>query len=241
MNTHQASELAGLLGAPRSMNVRREAPEQYTLETPACLIKSPRTCAASAPSVVVPVRGICDSARPIPGQLPASPAGLTRKLPPKPSGASMPCARRWLVRSVARDGSRADEGGTGLRADAACKENFAACVKKIMPPCRNQPISNAVDAALYLLIERTESSGRHCLGLTERSIRSIIIFTHASSYAQETAPRPQVPGPSATGLLESSSRTGHRRTVSDPRVFRSSRPDSGREDRKTRGSETVRR
>ena len=84
-----------------------------------------------------------------------SPAGLTRKLPPKPSGASMP----WLVRRVARDGSRADEGGTGLRADAACKENFAACVKKIMPQCRNRPISNAVDAAPRFLMERTGSSG----------------------------------------------------------------------------------
>ena len=52
------------------------------------------------------------------------------------------------------------------------------------------------------------------------------IYTRRS-YAQETASRPQVPGPSATGLSESSSRTGHRRTVSDPRIFRSSRPRSG--------------
>ena len=34
-------------------------------------------------------------------------AGATRKLPVKPSGASMPCAHGWLVRSVARHSWRA--------------------------------------------------------------------------------------------------------------------------------------
>src|ERR1700680_856440 len=63
--------------------------------------------------------------------------------------------------------------------------------------------------------------------LTGKSRMSIIIFTLTLSYTQEAERRPQVPGPSATGLLESPSRAGHRRTVSDPRVFRSSRPRSG--------------
>ena len=66
-----------------------------------------------------------------------------------------------------------------------------------------------------------------CVRLTVKRMLSIIIFTHKRFYAQETASRPQVPGAPATGMPESSSRTGLRRTVSDPRVFRCARPRSG--------------
>ena len=185
MSTHRASELAGLLGGTRSMKVRRKEPERCTLATPVYLTRSLRICAASVPLAVVLVRGICGAARPARGLLSASLAGLTRKLPPHPSGASMPCAPGGSGRSVARRRARAEEGATTWRADVACKENYAACVKKIMPKCRDLPIRGTVDLVL------------------------------------------EVPGPSATGLLEPTSRTGHRRTVSDPRILRSSRSGSG--------------
>jgi len=48
------------------MNVRRKEPERCTLETPAYLTRSLRTCAASAPVAVVPARGIWDPAGPAP-------------------------------------------------------------------------------------------------------------------------------------------------------------------------------
>ena len=133
MSTRMASKLAGLLGAPRSMNVRRKESEKWTLETPVCLARSLRTCAASAPSAVEPARGICDSERwPASRSLPASSTSRTRKPRLRPSGGSMPCAPGWLVRSVARHGGRTDEGAAGMRADVACKVNFARAVKKIL-------------------------------------------------------------------------------------------------------------
>ena len=53
---------------------------------------------------------------------------LTRKPPLRPSGASIRCAPGWLVRSVVRHGGRADEVAADMRADVACKENYASCV-----------------------------------------------------------------------------------------------------------------
>ena len=54
--------------------------------------------------------------------VPANSAGRTRRLPPRPSGASMPCAPGWLVPSVAYPGGRADEGTAGRRAGAPRKQ-----------------------------------------------------------------------------------------------------------------------
>jgi len=227
MSMHRASELAGLLGGTRSMNVRRKEPGKWTLETPACLTRSLRTCAASAPSAVVPVRGIYDSGRPALCVLPVSSAGLTRKPPLRPSGASIRCAPGWLVRSVVRHGGRADEVAADMRADVACKVNYALCVNKIMPQPPDLPIGMRSGSTLVSLYFGFTSHAAPHLGLTEGSMWSIIIFTVKRSYAQETAARSQVPGPSATGLLESASPTGHRRIVSDTRVFRSSRSRSG--------------
>src|SRR5208282_4828477 len=61
----------------------------------------------------------------------------------------------------------------------------------------------------------------------------IIIFTtqrvcrNCNPHGQETNPRSQNPGTPARVLLAPPSRAGHRRTVSDSRVFRSPRPGSG--------------
>ena len=225
MSTHLASEIAGLLSVPRSMNVRRKEPENCTLETPACLTKSLRICAVSVPSAAVPVGGICNSVKSARCPSPTNSTGLTRKLRPKRSGASMPCARGWLVRSAARDGGGPAEGACGIHADVSCKENFAAFVKKIMPRFWDLPIAIAVFIPMFTFVWSMQSGERHRFGLTVKSMWIIIIFTYSSSYAQETAARPQDPGPSATGLLESSSRTGHRRTVPDQRIFQSSRPN----------------
>ena len=76
--------------------------------------------------------GICDSVRPAKCRLPESTAGRTKKPPLRPSGASMPSAPGWLGWNVARHGGRAERVANG--ADVSCKENYAACVKKIMPP-----------------------------------------------------------------------------------------------------------
>src|ERR1035438_6090431 len=216
MSTRVACNLPGLLGAPRSMNVRREDPEKWTLEAPACSTRSLETCAASAASAVAPARGICDSGRPAVRPLSARSANRTRKPPPRPSGASTPCAPGWSVWSVARHGGR--------RAHDLCKGNYAASVKEIMPLG-----PGIASLGLDKLSCITSVIAHSCLrwGLTMKNDWSIIIFTFTISYAQETTPRPQVAGPSATGLLESASRTGQRRTVPDPRVFRSPRPRSG--------------
>src|ERR1700751_902103 len=62
---------------------------------------------------------------------------------------------------------------------------------------------------------------------------SIIILTKQSvcwnrdPHGQETNPRSQDPGTPARGFLAPSSRGGHRRTVSDSRIFRSARLGSG--------------
>src|SRR5262245_50882611 len=95
------------------MNVRRKEPEKCTLETPACLTKSLRIYAALAPATVVPVRGICGCVRPARHQLPASSAGLARKLPPKPSGVGETLVRiagKWmyLFRAVDAHGQTVD-------------------------------------------------------------------------------------------------------------------------------------
>jgi hypothetical protein len=61
----------------------------------------------------------------------------------------------------------------------------------------------------------------------------IITFTYQSAcwncdpHGQETNPRSQNPGTPARVLLAPPSRAGHRRTVSDSRVFRSPKPGSG--------------
>src|SRR5262245_20618387 len=134
-----APELAGLLSAPRSMNVRRKEPEKWSLETPACLTKSLRTCAASALSAVEPACETCGFERPARcSLLPASPTSRARKPRLRPSSASMPCVPGWLVRSVVGHGGRADERAA-MRTHA-CKGNYAACVKKIMPLMPDLPI-----------------------------------------------------------------------------------------------------
>jgi len=219
-----ASELAGLLSAPRSMNVRCKEPEKWTLETPACLTKNLRTCAASALSAVEPAREACGFERPARRPLRASSTSRTRK--PRPPGASMPCAPGWLVRSVVGHGGRADERAA-MRTQVSCKENYAAYVKKITPLVPDLPIGAPDSSALDSMLVGDASDAGSIPGLTEKSDWNIIIFTQTSSNAQETAARPQVPVPSATRLLESSFRRGHRRTVPEPRVFRSPRPCSG--------------
>jgi hypothetical protein len=164
MSTHRASELAGLLGGTRSMNVRRKEPGKWTLETPACLTKSLRTCAASAPSAVVPIRGIYDS---------GSSAGLTRKPPLRPSGASIRCAPGWLVRSVVRHGGRADEVAADMRADVACKENYALCVNKIMPLTPDLPIGIRGGSTLFTLDLSFTSHAAYSLNLCVSPLRDI--------------------------------------------------------------------
>lgn len=166
MSTHLASELAGLLSAPRSMSVRRKEPEKCTLETPACLTKSLRICAASVPSAVVPVGGICDSVKSARCLSPANSTGLTKKLRPKRSGASMPCARGWLVRSAAKDSGGPAEGACGIHADVSCKENFAACVKKIMPQYWGPPITGAVFIPIIIVVWSIKSDECYRFGLT---------------------------------------------------------------------------
>ena len=99
------------------------------------------------------------------------------------------------------------------RAPVPCKENYAASVKEIMP---HEPGPAGRDTVILSYIRQIFRSISHpCLklGLTGEDICSIIIFTHAVSYAQETEPRPQNPGLAATGLLKLPSRAGHRRTV----------------------------
>src|SRR5262245_28755509 len=96
-----------------------------------------------------------------------------------------------------------------------------------MPLMPDLPIGALGSSALVFMSKGTIYDTGLISGLTERSEWNIIIFTHTNSYAQETDPRPQVPGPSATRLLESSCRRGHRRTVPESRVFRSPRPCSG--------------
>jgi hypothetical protein len=123
-------------------------------------------------------------------------------------------------------GARAAERAA-MRRDVSCKENYAVSVKKIMPQ-RPRPVKQRwVTWKLIHLKKANDFILGPRLGLTERNSRSIIIFTYKTSYAQEIAARPQDHGPSATALLESSSRTGHRRTVSDSRVLRCPRPCSG--------------
>lgn len=131
-----------------------------------------------------------------------------------------------LVRSVVRHGARADERAA-MRMHVSCKENYAVYVKEITPLALELPIGARGSSALKLVPIGNSSYAGQSLGLTEKSERNIIIFTQTSSYAQETATRSQVPVPSATRLLESSFRRGHRRTVPEPRVFRSPRPCSG--------------
>jgi hypothetical protein len=128
---------------------------------------------------------------------------------------------------VVRHGGRADEVAADMRADVACKENYALCVNNIMPLTPDPPIGiRGGSTPLPLYLGFSSHATAH-LSLTEGSMWSIIMLTVTRSYAQETAARSQVPGPSATRLLESASPTGHRRTVSDTRVFRSSRSRSG--------------
>src|ERR1035438_9562864 len=112
-------------------------------------------------------------------------SGLARKRRLKRSGASMPCARGWLVRSAARDGGGPAEGACGIHANVSCKENFAACVKKLMPLFWGPPITIAALIPMFSFVWSIKSGGCHRLGLTVKSMRSIIIFTHTSSYAQE--------------------------------------------------------
>src|SRR3989442_7584622 len=87
VSTHMASELAGLLSAPRSMNVRCKEPEKWTLETPACLTKNLRTCAASALSAVEPAREACGFERPATRPLRANSTNRTPEA--RPTRASM--------------------------------------------------------------------------------------------------------------------------------------------------------
>ena len=120
----RARELPGLRGDHRSMNVRREEPKEWTLETPACLIRSPRTCAASALLAVAPARGIFVCARPLQRRLPPRSASRARRLPPRPFGASMRCALGWSGWSVAYhiedpDGSWLSAGALGSYSEAA--------------------------------------------------------------------------------------------------------------------------
>src|SRR5713101_1717006 len=132
----------------------------------------------------------------------------------------MPCALGWPVWSVARHGG-------GMRACVSCKVNYAATVKEIMPSGLGSASRYTVSAPLFWHFSNIFSHVCLHLGLTERGVWTIIMFTHAAFYAQETEPPPQNPGASATGLLKSPSRAGLRRTVSDARVFRSPRPRSG--------------
>src|SRR5215471_19580755 len=150
----------------------------------ACLLtRSLRICATSAPLAVVPVGGICGSARPARRLLSASSAGLTRKLRPRRSGASMPCVHGWLVRSASNGGG--DEGASGIHAGVSRQENFAVYVNKIMPRCWDLLIASAVPFWAIGQSARIKSSGHYRFGLTAESMWSIIIFTYTSSYAQE--------------------------------------------------------
>ena len=109
--------------------------------------------------------------------LPVSSAGLTRKPPLRPSGASIRCAPGWLVRSVVRHGGRADEVAADMRADVACKANYALCVNKIMPQPPDLPIGMRSGSMLISLYFGFTSHAAPHLGLTEGSAWSIIIFT----------------------------------------------------------------
>jgi hypothetical protein len=169
MSTRATRKATGLVGASRSMNVRREDPKKWSSETPACSTSSLGTCAASARSVVGPARGICDSERAARRPLTARSTSRTRKPPSRPSGASMPCALGWLVRSVARQGGRVDEAATGMNTDVSCKANYAATVKIIMPHMRGSAnrrygCQSIFSAYLALYLKRGPRSG-----LTERN------------------------------------------------------------------------
>src|SRR5260370_29834635 len=106
------------------------------------------------------------------------------------------------------------------------KDNYAACVKEIMPFGSGPAGPEIVHIAIWYDYCGNKPYTNERAGLTARAYWSIIIFTH-TSHAQEAETRSQVSGSAATGLLEPPSRTGHRRTVSDSRVLRSPRPGSG--------------
>jgi hypothetical protein len=77
------------------------------------------------------------------------------------------------------------------------------------------------------------SISRRSLVLTSDPISVIIIITSQRPYwlracdGKENEPRSEVPCPPARELLASPSRTGHRRTVFNSRIFRSTGPGSG--------------
>src|SRR5215831_2487402 len=128
-----------------------------------------------------------------------------------------------------RSGSPEGVEGMNLLDRIACKANYAAYVKKIMPPRRSRRGVLIMQFSVLLIITANRPPVNRRLGLTVAANWSIIMFTYRrrSSHAQETHPRSQAAGPSPTGHFASPSRTSHRRTVPDQRVFRCPRPGSG--------------
>src|SRR5260370_42055344 len=106
------------------------------------------------------------------------------------------------------------------------KDNYAACVKEIMPFGSGPAGPEIVHIAIWYDYCGNKPNTNERAGLTARVYSSIIIFAH-TSHAQEAETRSQGSCSAATGLLGPPSRTGHRRTVSDSRVLRSPRPGSG--------------
>lgn len=130
--------------------------------TSACLTRSLRTCVASVPSAVEPVRGICDCERPGQMLVTAEAAEAIRRI-------DVLCP--WLVGCGVLRGTAAEPLSVlaDMRADMACKENYAVHVKKIMPRARDSA-SQIVPGSLPIL--PTDGMMSHVspfLGLTERN------------------------------------------------------------------------
>jgi hypothetical protein len=65
---------------------------------------------------------------------------------------------------VASHGGKADERVVDMRADVPCKENYAACVKEIMPYMPDHPIEIRHVTAIVPLYNRTVTHAGPRLG-----------------------------------------------------------------------------